>query len=173
MLKMINKVIREIKSCKLIIFHTLVNGIAGAWIVPLRVRNILYKIAGMRINTRMISAKNIFLSKKVSIGTDSFINTSCVFEGWVTIGNNVYIGMGCTFVTSNHKIGEPIKRAGELESKPIYIEDGCWIGANCTILPGVTIRKGTVIASGSVVKNDCESNSLYAGVPARLKRMLD
>lgn len=165
-----NKVIREIKSCRLIMFNTLVNCVAGAWIVPLRVRNILYKMAGMQIKTRMISAKNIFLSKKISIGLDSFINTSCVFEGEVYIGNNVYIGMGCTFVTSNHKIGNEIKRAGELESNPIYIEDGCWIGANSTILPGVIIKKGTIIAAGSVVKNDCESNSLYAGVPASYKR---
>ncbi len=107
------------------------------------------------------------------IGIDSYININYIFEGGISIGNEVYVGMGCTFVTSHHEIGGPTKRAGELECKPIYIEDGYWIGANCTILPRVTIKRGAVIAAGSVVNNDCESNCLYAGVPAKLKRVLE
>ena len=49
---------------------------------------------------------------------------------------------------------------------------GTWIGANAIVLPGVRIGEGCVIAAGSVVVNDCEDNSLYAGVPARFIRKL-
>lgn len=33
--------------------------------------------------------------------------------------------------------------------------------------PNVTIGDGVVIGTGSVVTKDCDSNCLYAGVPAR------
>ena len=36
-----------------------------------------------------------------------------------------------------------------------------------TILKGVHIHSGSVIAAGSVVTRDVESNSIYAGVPAK------
>jgi maltose O-acetyltransferase len=53
------------------------------------------------------------------------------------------------------------------------IEDGCWIGAGATILPGVTVRAGCIVASGAIVTKDCEPNGLYAGNPARRIRELD
>ena len=34
------------------------------------------------------------------------------------------------------------KRAGDVITQRILIEDGCWIGANVTIILGVTIQKG-------------------------------
>ncbi|MCR4913326.1 MAG: acyltransferase [Lactobacillus sp.] len=50
---------------------------------------------------------------------------------------------------------------------PVKIDDGCWIGANVTILPGVHIGKGCVIGAGAVVNKDCEPNGVYVGVPAK------
>lgn len=47
------------------------------------------------------------------------------------------------------------------------IENGCWIGANVTVLPGVTIKSGTIVAAGAVVVRDCEGNCIYGGVPAK------
>lgn len=49
----------------------------------------------------------------------------------------------------------------------ITVGDGCWIGTNVTILPGVNIRNGCVIGAGSLVTKDCEPNGLYVGVPAK------
>lgn len=64
------------------------------------------------------------------------------------------------------------KCGGVSKTAPIRIEDGCWIGANVTILPGVTIKAGTVIAAGAVVIHDCDENALYGGVPAKKIRDL-
>lgn len=55
---------------------------------------------------------------------------------------------------------------------PITVGDGAWIGANCTILPGVTIGRGAVVAAGSVVTKSIGDNEMYAGVPAKLIRVL-
>ncbi|WP_081357668.1 acyltransferase [Neomoorella thermoacetica] len=69
--------------------------------------------------------------------------------------------------TSTHVIGEKNKRAGESKNLPVIIGDGCWIGTRAVILPGVKIGEGCIIAAGAVVTKDCESNGLYAGVPAK------
>ncbi len=80
--------------------------------------------------------------------------------------------MKCTFITSTHRIGDNLKRGGEDLYKGIKVGNGVWIGASVSILPGVTIGNGVVIGTGAVVTKDCESNCLYAGVPAKLIRRL-
>lgn len=55
---------------------------------------------------------------------------------------------------------------------PVAIEDDCWIGAGCTILPGVIIGKGSNIAAGAVVARDIPPATLAAGVPAKVVRKL-
>ena len=55
---------------------------------------------------------------------------------------------------------------------PVTIGDDVWIGANCTILPGVTIGDNVVIAARAVVTKDVPSDRLVAGVPARVIREL-
>lgn len=111
--------------------------------------------------------------KPIVIGDGSFVNQRCTISPNTYIGDNVCIGHSVLLITDSHKIGSFEKRAGEAYYPPIHIENGCWIGAHSTVLGGVTIGKGCIIAAGSVVNKDCDPNSLYAGVPARLIRKLD
>ena len=37
------------------------------------------------------------------------------------------------------------RRASRTVFNPVKISDGCWIGANSLILPGVSIGSGTII----------------------------
>jgi dTDP-4-amino-4,6-dideoxy-D-glucose acyltransferase len=41
------------------------------------------------------------------------------------------------------------------------------IGAGSIILPGVTLAEGVAVGALSLVKNDCQSFSTYAGIPAK------
>lgn len=131
---------------------------------------------GMKINARGIRSRCFFNSKNVTIGKGCSINYNCQFHssdpdyssgGFIRIGENCYLGMNVTLCTITHEVGDETQRAAENKYLPIVIEDGCWVGANSTILPGVTIEKGCIIAAGSVVTKNCESNGVYAGVPAR------
>lgn len=110
--------------------------------------------------------------KPIIIGDNTFINQECLLRPNVTIGSNVAIGMRTSLISDSHEIGSSECRAGKASYLPITIGDGCWVGANCTILGGVTLGKGCVIAAGSLVNKDCEPNGLYGGVPARLIRKL-
>lgn len=104
-----------------------------------------------------------------------------------TIGKKVVFGPRPTIITGDHRIDLRDKEIIDVtrEEKwivdekgnrtnpfdlPVVIEDGCWIGANVTILKGVTIGRGSVVAAGSVVTRSCEPYSIIGGVPAKLIR---
>ncbi len=95
------------------------------------------------------------------------------------IGNNVIFGPKPTIITGDHRIdiiGKHIIDVTDEEKipeqdAPVTIEDGCWIGANVTILKGVTIGRGSVIAAGAVVTKSCEPYSIIGGIPAKLIKM--
>nr|WP_288608450.1 acyltransferase [uncultured Paraprevotella sp.] len=92
----------------------------------------------------------------------------------IIIGDDVAIAMGVTLTTHTHQISSGKRRAErKTVFRPIVIGDGCWIGANVTILPGVTIGRGTVVGAGSVVVKDLDANSVYVGNPARKIRQLE
>lgn len=58
-------------------------------------------------------------------------------------------------------------------SGDVVVEDGCWLGGNVTVLPGVTIKKGCIVGAGAVVTKDTEPDGLYAGIPAKRIKELD
>jgi acetyltransferase-like isoleucine patch superfamily enzyme len=90
----------------------------------------------------------------------------------VIIGNNVALGPQCILYTHDHVTDDNEQCAwrGSLTVGKIIIEDGAWIGARVTILPGVTIGSGAVIATGSIVNNDIPANAVAGGSPARAFR---
>jgi len=110
-------------------------------------------------------------SGNLIIGNGSHIGDNTIIDmvDHVHIGNDVAIGPNCTFYTHDHKFTDKTLPAwkGGLVSKPIYIEDGAWIGSNVTILPGVIVGKRAVVAAGSVVTKNVESETIYGGVPAK------
>lgn len=154
-------------------FKVIINILASSYFIPCKIRVMLYKKMGIKIDECEIRAKCFLNSKFVSIGKGSFINFFCQFhssylpEGYISIGENCFIGMNTVFCAITHEIGKKNKRAGENQYYPINVGNGCWIGANSAIMPNVTIGDGCIIGAGSVVIRDCESNCLYAGNPAK------
>jgi maltose O-acetyltransferase len=116
-----------------------------------------------------------FGSKNFTIASGVLINRQFYFDGSdrLTIGKNVHIGPFVRVITGTHEVdANPHFRCGAHIPAPVLIEDGCWIGANATILPGVTIARGCVIGVGSVVTKSTTPDGLYLGVPARRMREL-
>jgi maltose O-acetyltransferase len=145
------------------------NTIASTRLCPLVLRRIIYRVFGHNVSRVLPGCILGYGKGKLFLGKGSFCNYNCFFDlgDNITIGSGVSIGMNVTFINSSHKFGNSECRAGEGYAKPIRIEDGCWIGANVVILPGVRIRKGCIIGAGSIVTKDCESNGLYSGNPAK------
>jgi maltose O-acetyltransferase len=102
------------------------------------------------------------------------LNRECFVDasGPVRIGRRVHLAMRVSVVTSTHEPGGPESRAGRVVNEGVTVEDGCWIGAGATLLPGSHVRAGTVIAAGAVATGTCGPNAVYGGVPARKIRDL-
>jgi maltose O-acetyltransferase len=152
----------------------LVNSVAASSVFSPRARYVLLRFGGLDLDRCTISPGCFISGPKIRVGRDSFLNRGCFLDTWaqITIGERCMLAMGVTLVTSTHEIGPPSRRAADRRTAPIRIGDGCWLGANVTVLPGVTIGEGCVIAAGAVVAGDCEPNGLYGGVPARRLRDL-
>lgn len=118
-------------------------------------------------------SEGVRIEPGVIVGAHSWVNAGAFIEDGTRIGERVAIGPSVTICTVTHQIGPESARAGQPVNKPVVIGDGCWLGASVTVLPGVTIGRGCVIAAGAVVREDCDPNGLYAGVPARRVRDLD
>ena len=89
----------------------------------------------------------------------------------VTIGDNVLLASHVLISSENHGMDPELKlpyMSQPLESKPVVIGDGCWIGEKVCILPGVTIGKKCVIGAGSVVTKSVPDYSLAVGNPAKV-----
>jgi maltose O-acetyltransferase len=142
--------------------------------LPRKVRWALLRMSGVKTEAWNIAPRCYFGTNNVVIGRGTFVNRGCVFDGMsqIRIGERCALGMEVMLVTSTHPIGSHERRAGDVESLPLIVGDGCWIGARATILPGVTVGAGAVIAAGAVVVSDCDPDTVYAGVPARAVRSL-
>ena len=102
---------------------------------------------------------SIFCSKKIIIGK------YCNFGGNVSIWD-----------TDFHPL-DYIKRRNNDESsiisKPIFIGDDVFIGANCIVLKGVNIGNRSIIGAGSVVTGTIPPDEVWAGNPAKFIKKLN
>ena len=145
-----------------------------------RMRVLIYRAFGMRIgNGTLISGPITFGTShtkgiNLHIGSRCFINSHVYIDNGapVTIGDGVAIGHHVVIITTDHAIGSPDYRAGDITYKPVIIEDGAWIAARVTLLPGVTVGTGAVVASGAVVTRDVPPHTLTGGVPSKVIRTL-
>ncbi len=111
--------------------------------------------------------------KNITIGKNVFINACCKFQdqGGITIGEGTFIGHNVTIATINHDIN-PQNRAA-MFIKPVKIGNNVWIGADCSILPGIIIGDGAVIGAGSVVTKNIPANSVAVGNPAKIIKKIE
>lgn len=152
----------------------LINGVAGSFLCPKRLRAAIYRLGGLRVPWRAdIAPGCVVRGTRLQIGGSS-ISFRCLFDcrASVNIGDNCGIGMDVRFITSTHDVSDPKVRAGAGSVLPITVGDGCWIGSGAILLAGVTVGDGCVIAAGAIVNRDCDSHSIYGGVPARKIRDL-
>lgn len=103
--------------------------------------------------------------ERLRVGSHCGFNDGCFFEleDNITIGEHVSVGHDVMFLTQSHELGQSTRRAGTPRHAPIVIEDGAWLGARATVLPGITIGAGAVIGASVVVSKDVPPNTLVMG----------
>jgi maltose O-acetyltransferase len=143
------------------------------------IRARLLRFAGVDCarSARIVSSVRI-LGTGVSIGEDTFIGHQVMINGnemaRVTIGDNVDIAPRVVILAGTHEVDMTLLHsAGPCKGIPICIEDGAWIGANSTVLPGVTIGRKAVIGAGSVVCRNIPAFTVGIGNPCRPIKIWD
>ena len=100
----------------------------------------------------------------------SVIDTTCPWL--LQIGDHVQIAQGVVILTHDYSWyvlkNHPDSPGCILGAQsPVTIGNNVFIGMNAVITRGVTIGDNVIVGAGSVVTKDCESDSVYAGNPAR------
>jgi maltose O-acetyltransferase len=153
----------------------LLNGIVASVALPRGLRWRVLRALGMDVQRSSINARVFLGGRRISIGRDCFINYDVFIDNAarVTIGDRVSFGQGARIVTGTHEIGTESRRAGAYTSSPVVVEDGAWVGAYATLLPGVRVGRGALVAAGALVTTDVPGDALVAGVPATVVRHLE
>lgn len=84
-----------------------------------------------------------------------------------TYPQGVYIGEDTFFSGNNSFLTHDFCRNIHADTR---IGNRCFVGSRAIIMPGVSIGDECIIGAGSVVTHDVPSNSIVAGVPARIIR---
>jgi acetyltransferase-like isoleucine patch superfamily enzyme len=106
---------------------------------------------------------------------NTHFNATC---GSISIGAYSFFGSHCSVITGTHdfekKDQERIDSWKEVEGNDVVIGSGVWIGSNALILGPCTIGNNAVIGAGSVVvPGEYEVSTVYAGVPAKARKVID
>jgi acetyltransferase-like isoleucine patch superfamily enzyme len=121
---------------------------------------ILDSSTGIKVygKVKLINPNNLKIGAGSTLNEGVYINST----GGVHLGNKVRVSAGAKIISigldseSNHIM------------KSVSIGDGCWLGANSIVLPGVYLANNTTVAAGALVtKSVYTENTTIVGVPAR------
>jgi serine acetyltransferase len=109
----------------------------------------------------------------LTIGDDTFLNygTSIGATGEIRIGARVNIGPYVMIIDT--VFHDAYDRSLVPPPATVVVEDDVFLGAKCSVMPGVRIGRGAVVATGSVVTKDVPPFTVVGGVPARELSRLD
>jgi putative colanic acid biosynthesis acetyltransferase WcaF len=103
---------------------------------------------------------NLVLGSHIWIGEDVWIDNLAP----VHISDHVCLSQGAYLLTGNHDF---TATQFDLIIKPIWLEEGVWIGAKSVVCPGVRCFSHSVLAVGSVATKNLDPFTIYQGNPAQ------
>lgn len=113
-----------------------------------------------QFDSRIIIGNNVTATERLQVAACSEVN----------IGNDVMFASNVHINDSMHGFGRTdlaFKYQPLQGIAPIKIGQGCWIGQNVVILPGVEVGEFSIIGANSVVTRDVPARTIAAGSPAR------
>lgn len=100
---------------------------------------------------------------QLTMGTDCVVDINCIFEGTVSLGNNVSIGANC--MIKNALIDDDVEILANTVIEDAVIGKGCHLG------PFARIRPGSHFAEGARVGNFVETKKAVVGPGSKINHL--
>ena len=139
--------------------------------------NVMYRLARIMPTSHIRKfflgrCSGIYIGEHVYLGPyltlNRFTNEDTLF-----LGDRVALSPNVTIITSSGPESPKLMKHNLEKRKKVVIKNDSWIGTGVIILPGITIGEGAVCGAGAVVTKDVPSNTIVAGVPAKVIRKLE
>ena len=131
-------------------------------------RNFILRCFGAKIgkNVKIRRKCEITYPWKLEIGDNTWVDDEVLLYNLekIIIGSNCSITRRSFLCTGNHDSNDPFFG---LIVKPITIDDGVWIQADCFISQGVNIKTNSIVRARSSVLKSLEGNKIYQGIPCK------
>ncbi|PID92040.1 MAG: colanic acid biosynthesis acetyltransferase WcaF [Bacteroidetes bacterium] len=132
-----------------------------------RLKRLLLKLFGAKLGKKVVIKPRVHIKYpwKLRIGDHCWIGEEVWIDNLdeVEIGSNVCLSQGAMLLCGNHDYSKP---GFDLMTAGIRIEEGAWVGARATIVPGCHIGEHAVVQAGSVAGGSLKARTIYRGNPA-------
>ena len=118
-----------------------------------------------------VSAQSNQHYSNLHIGSDCYVGREVFFDlaERIVVEDQVTISMRVTLLTHTHAGNSPLSgKALHPLYAPIFLRQGCYVGAGAIILPGRTVGEQAIVGAGAVVTHDVPAHAIVAGVPAMI-----
>ncbi|MCE8625231.1 acyltransferase [Bacteroides fragilis] len=117
----------------------------------------------------------------ILIGDNVVFNNSChigatnriIIGDDVVVASRVFITDHFHGNTTYNDLQIPVRKRLLYSKGPVIIGNNVWIGEGASILPNVTIGDNSIIAAHAVVTKNIPANSIVAGCPAQIIRIIN
>lgn len=127
----------------------------------------LLRLFGAKVGKRVIIKPkvNIKFPWRLEIGDNVWIGENVWLDNLssLSIGCNSVLSQNVVVIGGSHDYG---RTNFQLITRPVTIEDGVWVCANSTVLPGSVLKSHSMVTAGSVAPRLAEPYSIYQGNPA-------
>lgn len=140
----------------------------------------MYSVIFSPLNHRMVRPM-LWRWMGCKVGKNTFIGTAVMMDAGnaelIELEDNVHITSHCILLChqrdmSDYRVGDDYARLPYIRRK-ITLKQGCLIGTNSLVMPGVTVGEGAIVGAGSLVMNDVPSWSVAVGRPAKVVKKIE
>ena len=133
--------------------------------------------------------RNVYLGRRVEleavgsggieIDEDTSLQDGCAVRGEVKIGAHCLFGHNGLVISSSHRFRDKPEwlirdqdAAYQLQmpldaGRSVRIDDDCWLGWGCAVMPGVHVGRGAILGANSVVTRNVGPYEIHGGAPNR------